>query len=156
MNHHQKGKRANLSRSWVVHGTSSSWILSSVPSLYCFNSIRSILFHLFQQHVQNNLTGSSFQIHLDFVKRLPQQLPLLSTPAQYFAPIKLHLADEETGQAITGMSTTSSTDIVGQILFYNQMLIYSSKLRQFFKVSYLLLGHMKLRPQDLLVFQCLT
>lgn len=49
-------------------------------------------------------------MHLHFLWSLPQQLPLLSTPARYFAPIKIHLADEETAQAITGMSTTSSTD----------------------------------------------
>lgn len=52
-------------------------------------------------------------MHLDFLGSLPQQLPLLSTPAPYFAPTKLHPADEETGQAITGMSNISSMDIVG-------------------------------------------
>lgn len=36
------------------------------------------------------------------------------------------------------------------------MFIYSSKLSQFFKVSYLLFRHMKFSPQDLLVFQYLT
>lgn len=35
-------KRANLSRSWVVHEISSPWIPSSAPSPCCFISIRSI------------------------------------------------------------------------------------------------------------------
>lgn len=48
-------------------------------------------------------------MHLDFLGSLPQQLPLLSTPA----PTKLQPADEETGQAITGMSNITSMDIVG-------------------------------------------
>lgn len=61
-------------------------------------------------------------IFLDALRLFRQSPTIASASLQTSTTLctyKLHLADDETVQDITGMSSSSSTDIVGYILFYN-------------------------------------